>query len=92
VNGNITLALIAVRLGRIIARTDGAAELMRWNVAGVQREALVVALVQQMKLPLVFVFHGHGGKMRLPSIASGAMKAGPIRCFKQASSSHDLYS
>jgi polyhydroxybutyrate depolymerase len=48
------------------ARAANTPELQHWNVAGVEREALVVAPAQQTKskLPLLFVFHGHGGNMR----------------------------
>jgi polyhydroxybutyrate depolymerase len=57
----------AVLLIALFSRTASAAQLLRWNIGSVDREALVVAPANQAKakLPLLFVFHGHGGNMRL---------------------------
>jgi polyhydroxybutyrate depolymerase len=39
-------------------------ETRRWEVDGLQREALVHLPDGDTPVPLVFVFHGHGGNMR----------------------------
>ena len=50
----------------ILSPIGQCADLMHWTVAGVEREALVVAPahLSNARLPLLFVFHGHGGNMR----------------------------
>ena len=57
--------LLLVPFAGWFARAATAAELQHWNIAGVEREALIVAPARQTdsKLPLLFVFHGHGGNM-----------------------------
>jgi polyhydroxybutyrate depolymerase len=58
--------LIGIPVLLMFALTGQCANLMHWNVAGDQRQALVVvpAHPANTKLPLLFVFHGHGGNMR----------------------------
>jgi polyhydroxybutyrate depolymerase len=51
----------------LCAARDARAEVMKWTVDGVQREALVLAPTRPdrgAKAPMVFEFHGHGGNMQ----------------------------
>lgn len=51
----------------LCAARDARAEVMKWTVAGVQREALVLAPTKPdhgANVPVVFEFHGHGGSMQ----------------------------
>ena len=61
----LTAAIFVVWL---CAARDARAELMKWSVDGVQREALVLGPAKAAGVatnaPVVFAFHGHGGNMQ----------------------------
>ena len=56
--------MVACLLATTVAR--GALEEKTWTVGGAERQALVAVPrgIAKARVPLVFVFHGHGGSMR----------------------------
>src|SRR5262249_24471786 len=61
---NIILWMYAAMVALILPAAVGAQEVMKWNIDGVERRAIVYApsaVGANGKAPLVFAFHGHGG-------------------------------
>jgi polyhydroxybutyrate depolymerase len=68
VNRKLSFIVLIVLLIARFPHAGRAADLLHWKVDGVKREALVEAPPNHSKEkpPILFVFHGHGGNMRLP--------------------------
>jgi polyhydroxybutyrate depolymerase len=64
--GRITLGVVALLLTALAALAVPEPEPTKWNVDGVEREALIFppsAKAPSGRAPVIFVFHGHGGSM-----------------------------
>jgi polyhydroxybutyrate depolymerase len=74
-----TRRLWQVAILTLLVSSAAQAEVMRWTVDGVSRQALVFApaAAGNGKVPLVFAFHGHGGNMRGAALAMGFQRAWP---------------
>ena len=74
------IAGIAGIAGLFLLSTAAQAGVVSWTVYGVKREALVfepTAKAEGGKVPLVFVFHGHGGNAEGAARNMGLQKAWP---------------
>jgi len=69
---------ILAALAILFATTAAAQSTMTWNVAGLQRQALVYApSARTAHPPLVFAFHGHGGNARTATTHMGIQALWP---------------
>jgi len=58
------LGVAAASLALAWPRAGGAAPAtLHWTIDGIDREALVFAPGSRQKAPVVFAFHGHGGRI-----------------------------
>jgi polyhydroxybutyrate depolymerase len=61
------LVFLLVNLAALVSASAAKAEVMRWTIDGVQREAIVFPPSKNTgsgKAPLLFAFHWHGGNMQ----------------------------
>jgi polyhydroxybutyrate depolymerase len=74
-----SLCLAAVLLFACASVDAGEPVLKQWKVDGVEREALIYAPATAAKepAPVVFAFHGHGGRMRHTAVVFGYQKHWP---------------
>lgn len=64
--GLVFILLLAIVGVTRAARQSGTTQVLKWQVDGIEREAMVYipASAKNKPAPVVFVFHGHGGNMQ----------------------------